>query len=404
MVFCRMKTRKLHVVHLLNELMYGGLERKLQQFVLDYPADQARHTIIVMGRDVGFSHLFNACSNAEIIAPRVEGDASNLSVLLRRIQPLVAAIKKSGPVDILHSWAMPTHPFIPIAQMAAPEIKGRVIAMDFHSMLAPPAQDPLKFRLTNTFLRNVVANDRTKIVTVSPEMKQGLLARAYNPRSIEYIPNGVNTGYFSPQPDAEQSVKSELGLEHVRYLTGIASRHGANLSAQYKDVPNMVQSALALKLQNPELYKQCGFIICGQGTDAGDLRQLAQTLGVAENMRFLGPRDDMSRLYSSWTISNVCSLTEPFGLVVPEAMACETPCVVTNVSLFPEMVGETGAVVPVQDPNARARAWDRILNMPQDRYHAMAKAGRQRVAELYSNKAMVEKYIELYQDFRCGPG
>jgi glycosyltransferase involved in cell wall biosynthesis len=291
-----------------------------------------------------------------------------------------------------------SHLYLAPLRLTQPFIKGRVIAMDLNFMLRPITEDNIQFRLGNAVIRNVAASPRSRVVSISPEMTQGLLARKFNPATIEEISNGVSTDFFKPQADAKASVKDELALNHVQHLIGIASRHGPSPNETYKDVPSFVHAMAELKHLDPELYRQCGFIACGFGTDRGDLQQLAAELGVSENLRVLGPRNDMPRQYSAWDISNICSITEPFGLVVPEAMACETPCVVTNASLFPEMVGDTGRVVPVRQPALRAAAWQDLLNLPEDQFQAMGREARARVQERYSHTAMVGKYVELYQD------
>lgn len=391
------KLRK-HVVHLINDLNFGGLERKLEQLLREYPTEDARHTVVALSDKIGFKDSFNGAAGVSMITPNLPDKPSVMATVLSRVKPVMETVRKLGKVDIIHSWSLTSHLYLAPLRLVKPDIKGRVIAMDLNFMLRPVREDNIQFRLGNTIIRKVAESPRSRVVSISPEMTEGLLARAFTPATIREISNGVSTQFFKPVPDATASVKDELGLNHVQYLVGIASRHGPSANETYKDVPSFVHAMSELKHQNPELFQKCGFIICGFGTDRGDLQQLAQEKGVDQNLRVLGPRNDMARQYSAWDISNICSVTEPFGLVVPEAMACETPCVVTDTSLFPEMVGDTGIVVQVNRPDMRAEAWQQILRMPEDQYQAMGQAARARVEERYSHTAMVNRYVDLYQE------
>jgi glycosyltransferase involved in cell wall biosynthesis len=393
-----MTQKQKHIVHLINRINFGGLERKLEQFVHRYPAADARHTVLALEEKGGFLTEFNNCAHVTTIPLGIKPSSNYVSTLSRRVGPILSNLKKMGEIDIVHSWSYPGHAYLAPIQAFLPHIKGRVLAMDLNVMVRPLEEDSLQFKLGTALVRRIAANRNSRVVSISPEMNQGLLARAFKPDNIRFISNGISADYFSPQEGATESVKDELHLSHVRDLVGIASRHGITENETYKDVPGFVYAVAALKQKDPELYSQTGFVICGLGTNKGDLQQLAHQLGVAENVRTLGPRTDMPRLYSSWRISNTCSISEPFGLVVPEAMACETPCVVTDTSLFPEMVGETGRVVPIGDPEARADAWQELLTMPDTEYRIMAQAARARVQEKYSHEAMVREYVDLYSE------
>lgn len=394
-----MTVLKRHIVHLINYLDYGGgLERKLARLVREFPSDHARHTVLAFAEPKGFCPEFNDCANVTTNAMGLSEEGSYLSRMTKRVLPVIRELKKMGQIDLVHSWSYPGHVLLAPIRLALPRIKGRVLAMDLNNMVRPVREDSFQFRLGTKMIRPIAARDSSRVISISPEMTRGLLARSFRPDNILDITNGVSSGYFMPQPGAVACVKDELHLNHVRHLVGIASRHGSSENEVYKDVPAFVHAMAELKAMNPELFRQCGFVMCGVGTNNGDLQQLAHQLGVSENLRTLGLRTDMPRLYSSWTLSNVCSRSEPFGLVVPEAMACETPCVVTDTSLFPEMVGDTGAIVPVGDPKARAHAWEKLLHLPQEQYEALGQAARARVLERYSHDVMVGRYVDMYQE------
>jgi len=78
------------------------------------------------------------------------------------------------------------------------------------------------------------------------------------------------------------------------------------------------------------------YIVVGEDNDQGGayedyLKKIACDLGIDEAVRFMGFRSDVPEMMSLCDLLIVPSLKEPFGRVVIEAMACETPVVASAV-------------------------------------------------------------------------
>jgi starch synthase len=101
----------------------------------------------------------------------------------------------------------------------------------------------------------------------------------------------------------------------------------------------------------------------------------------------------------------VCpSVYEPFGLVILEAMACETAVVASRVGGIPEIVvdGETGFLIDF-DPNdpeefatALAQKIRLLLDDPQ-RASAMGEAGRRRAVQSFGWPSIAARTLDLYE-------
>jgi glycosyltransferase involved in cell wall biosynthesis len=111
---------------------------------------------------------------------------------------------------------------------------------------------------------------------------------------------------------------------------------------------------------------------------------------------FAGFRTDIPAVMRSLDVFALTSDFEGFGLVLLEAMSAGKPIIATNVSAIPEVVadGETGVLVPAQDPRAFGEAVVRLLDPAlRDR---LGKAGRRRVDEAFSPAVMVQATLDVY--------
>ena len=90
---------------------------------------------------------------------------------------------------------------------------------------------------------------------------------------------------------------------------------------------------------------------------------------------------------------------ELLGLVLVEAMACGAPAICSNVASMPEVVvdGVTGFIVPPNDPAALRERLLWIRDHPE-RAREMGRAGRQRVLEQFTWKAVVRRCLAAYEE------
>jgi MMP alpha-(1->4)-mannosyltransferase len=128
---------------------------------------------------------------------------------------------------------------------------------------------------------------------------------------------------------------------------------------------------------------------------------LVQKLGIFRRVTFTGKLspENLRREYHSAQVTVVPSLYEGFGLPAAESMACGTPVVATSAGALPEVVGEDGAgiLVPPRDAKALAMAIREVLE-DRGRRERMAKAGRERVENLFSWRKVAERTVEVYKE------
>src|SRR5262249_34149894 len=129
-----------------------------------------------------------------------------------------------------------------------------------------------------------------------------------------------------------------------------------------------------------------------------ELRRLVHQHRMEANVSFVGSLDQptLARYYAAADLCAVPSLTESFGLVALEAMACGTPVVGTRVGGLQMLIqdGESGLLVPAGDYQALAEAIAQVLTDPRLRMH-LAHGARDR-AEHFTWQSVGEQTDALY--------
>jgi glycosyltransferase involved in cell wall biosynthesis len=156
----------------------------------------------------------------------------------------------------------------------------------------------------------------------------------------------------------------------------------------------LLEAAASLRRQWPRLH----VVIVGGGPLRDDLERMARRRGIAETVRFLGARTDVSDCLAGMDIYVQPSLNEGMGRALIEAMAAGRPVVASRVGGIPAVVEDrkTGLLVPPNDPEALARALDELLRKP-DWAKELGAAARAAIGERFSETAMVRAIESVYE-------
>ncbi len=146
-------------------------------------------------------------------------------------------------------------------------------------------------------------------------------------------------------------------------------------------------------------------LLAGDGSARPALEELACTRRVAERVRFLGTTDRPTTvaLLRSAAVVACPFRVEGLPLVCVEALAAGSPVVASAINGIPEIVrdGETGLLVPPDDPAALAAALARVLHDPADALRLAAR-GQASVEHEYSWPMIVPRYLALCRAVAAG--
>ncbi len=212
--------------------------------------------------------------------------------------------------------------------------------------------------------------------------------RGFPGEKIQVIQNGIDTSYFKPMPDERKKVRKELGIEKNEVAIGIVGRLDP-----VKDHQTFFQAAYRFC----EKYSGCKFICIGSGNKEykDKLFQLVNNLKLNDKLIWLENRDDMPSIYNALDILTSTSLSEGFSNVIAEAMACQVLCVATDVGDSRVILGNSGYIIPKQDPNKLLNAWEKIINLHYVDLNNLKKAARERIINYYELKRYRDLFIKV---------
>jgi glycosyltransferase involved in cell wall biosynthesis len=233
------------------------------------------------------------------------------------------------------------------------------------------------------FYRWVLRNNRTRTIFENDGDRQyftkNQLVQAERTHLIESV--GVDATYFQPLPEPEGPVTVLLA---ARLLWD-------------KGVGVLVDAARLLKEHGLEVrIVLAGEPDPGNPTSIPEAQLLAwQQAGLVE---WWGWQADMRAVYARCHIVALPSFHEgvPAGLL--EAAACARPIVASDIPGCRTVVidGETGLLVPVEQPGPLAQALERLLSDP-DLRGRMGQAGRRRILQNFTQPHINQQTVEVYR-------
>ena len=164
--------------------------------------------------------------------------------------------------------------------------------------------------------------------------------------------------------------------------------------SERKGVEDLLRCVPDVLAHNPSAK----FMIAGRDAERGEIvrTQIAEH-NLHDAVQLLGFRDDVLNLMAASDVFVLPTLSDPLPLVVQEAMSVGTPVIATRSGGCEDMVadGETGCLVPVQDPQALGNAIVDLMKSPAKRA-SMGEQGRQRLATHFGTDAFVRKITGLF--------
>nr|WHW29509.1 putative glycosyl transferase, group 1 [uncultured bacterium] len=202
------------------------------------------------------------------------------------------------------------------------------------------------------------------------------------------VENGIDTRRFRPDAAGRARLRALWGIPDGVCLVGLVARLDP-----MKDHKGFLHACAALRVVGDEVH----FVCVGVGDKGyqGELVALAHRLGLEKRMVWAGSQADMAAVHSAIDIAcSASAFGEGFSNSIGEAMACGTPCVVSDVGDSARIVGPFGEVVPPGDAQAMCDAIGRMRGRIRLEPHLHTEV-RMRIETEFSLERMVTRTEKL---------
>ena len=232
-------------------------------------------------------------------------------------------------------------------------------------------------RLSLLGVSNAVRDDIRKSL---PKWPKGRISTLYNRIDIDAVQDGQ-----LPRHEARQA----LGLPDDAFIVGNVGRLHPD-----KDQATLIRGfAKAL----PALPEGSLLAILGKGRLEQDLKELANELGIGDQVKFLGQVPEARRFFRGFDVFALSSDHEPFGMVLLEAMAAGVPLLATACGGAIEVVEGVGILFPLGDAERLAQGLQHLAVLTDEQREDCAERMLGRLHERFSDEAVRDAFWRLPQ-------
>lgn len=248
-----------------------------------------------------------------------------------------------------------------------------------HGSVVKESTATLRNRILFTAFRLVASRSVAAILAVSPTQARHAERMGLTPLPIRFTKNPVRVfADVAPQPRTD---------DRYRFINvaGLSARKGQAI---------LLRAFAAVRAQRP----RARLLIVGRGADEGMLKDLAVTLGIADDVEFCGYASDPSVHYRRADCFVMSSRDEGFPLVLLEALSCGLPIVSTDCPFGPSDIvtdPRLGALVPVDDIDGLTAAMIARMDTPVSEPD---RAFRRDVAASYHPDAAADMFLGVLRE------
>ena len=290
--------------------------------------------------------------------------------------------------DIVHDNQVLGYGMLDIEKMGLPLITTLHHPITFDRRIDLADAATLRKRLTLRrwygFLRmqGKVARRARRILTPSETSRRDIAADfGVDLARMQVILLGVDDGFVPP---SKPRVKGRI----------LAM---ASADAPMKGIATLLEAFAKLRTE-----RDVELVLVTKPTAGGRTEQLVRQLAIEDSVSFVSgiSEAELVELMGSAEVACVPSLYEGFSLPTAELMACGTPLVVSRAGAIPEVVGPDGLCADLVTPGDVGELEQALEAMLDDdeRRARMGAAGRKRVQELFSWRAVAAATARAYED------
>lgn len=290
----------------------------------------------------------------------------------------------SEDFDIIHTH-VPT-PWSSDWSNIISRIRNKPLVVTYHNdIIGEGFADTVAHFYNGTTLK-LLLNKADKIIITQDDYINSPHLQNYK-NKIVTIPNGVDTSLFQPNKNSRKT-------NQIFFLSVLDKFH------KYKGLDYLIDALVEVKKRIPDVK----LVVGGKGELLEFYKSKVEKLNLNDNVEFKGflTDDEVIRCYQEselFVLPSISSLQEGFGIVVLEALSCETPVISTDIVGVSDDVTRTGSgiIIPPKDVEKLEESIIEILT-DKNLKKSMGKNGRELVKEKYEWSKIAESIHKLYEE------
>ena len=371
------------VIHIITDLDNGGGAQAVLRNLITTDQENNHQVILLMDMDKNMGRVVNAKVLVYTLnMPRGQ-------VTLKGLIELYRLIRTINP-DVVQTWMY--HADL-VGGIVARLAGVRAVVWGIHHSNLDPDRTSRSTRWVALICAHFSRLLPRRIVSSSERAERVHIDLGYNQNKVVLIQNGYNLIDFAIDTISRVRLRFEWSIDSKTVLLGMVARWDP-----HKDHANLFAALKQLKLRNVIDFN-CVLVGSHMTEQNAQLVDLLVHYGVRDCVQLKGSRDDIPAVMNALDLHVLSSISESFPNVVAEAMACGTPCVVTDVGDAAYMVGETGWVVPSGEPVLLANAMQVAISaLFEDEQWRMERqpAVRERIEANFGIERMVQSYNAVW--------
>lgn len=367
------------IVHVITGLEDGGAESSLYRLCTNTP--YFNHHVISLRGHGKYGPLL------ESAGIKVESLGLNRRNFIKSFLSLVLLLSELKP-DIVQTWMY--HADFLGGLSAKIANRSSLVVWNLRRSSLDPSNSRLSTIALSRLLSILSYLVPAKIVACSNKAVEYHIRTGYHRHRMVYIPNGCDISRFKPNPALGKRFIATLKINNSVPLIGLVARfHPA------KDHKTLFES-LSLLVKGGVRFK---LVLVGTGMNYRNaaLVSLINQNDLGNCIYLVDSYEDIPAVMNAINIHVLSSSTEGFPNVVCEAMACGTPCVVTDVGDAKHIVGSTGWIASKKDPVSLANSIQKaIACIDTAGWSSICNAAQERILQNYSLSNMTSAYETLW--------
>jgi len=293
----------------------------------------------------------------------------------------IARLVREHRIELIHAHRGKDHWQAVLAsrlfKLGTPVIRTRHVVM------------PLSSNPANRWL----ARRTAAMVVVSNAIERNVAETHMYASRLHRIPGGIDVRRFAPASvDQKSAARARLEIPpHVPVAVCVAR------FAPIKAHPVLLAAWKGVVAE----FANARLILVGGGGRMEENQNLAQSLGIAHSVRFMGKRDDVAAILSAADVGVLSSIgSEGFSRAVLEYMAAGLPVVATRVGAVPDLIedGVHGALAAPGDEKDLCRALRSVLSASAAQLQIWGRAASEKARSDYNYQRWTEAHEQLYAD------